>query len=125
MIECPIAAVMIHVAEISAGLAWYQSAFPNASRSTLVGTDFEVLTIAGVQIEIVLADDKVASGPRGVVVYWKVPDLMEALGHMQRIGAKLYRGPMGIEHGLGICQVQDPWGNCLGLRGPLKVLNGL
>lgn len=124
MIECPIAAVMIHVGEIDAGLAWYQSAFPNSIRSTLAGAGFEVLSTAGIQIEIVLADDKVASGPRGTVVYWKVPELMAAIAHMERIGARLYRGPMAIEDGLGICQVQDPWGNCLGLRGPLKPMQG-
>jgi len=25
---------------------------------------------------------------------------------------------MLIENGEAMCQVQDPWGNCIGLRGP-------
>lgn len=121
MIDCPIAAVMIHVAAIGEGIEWYQSAFPESIRSTVAGCDFEILTIGGIQLEIVLADEKVASGPSGTVIYWKVPELTSALSRMQRIGAKLYRGPMEIEDGLNICQVQDPWGNCLGLRGPVNV----
>ena len=94
MVHCPIAAVMIHVGSIGAGLDWYQRAFPDAARSTLKVSGFEVLTISGVQIEIVLSDEKVASGPGGAVVYWHVPKLSEALAHMEKIGATLYRGPL-------------------------------
>ncbi|MDY0831642.1 MULTISPECIES: VOC family protein [unclassified Pseudomonas] len=32
------------------------------------------------------------------------------------LGATLYRGPMKIEGGEWMCQVRDPWGNCIGLR---------
>lgn len=42
---------------------------------------------------------------------------MAALAHGERLGAVRYRGPMQIEPGVWMCQVQDPWGNCLGLRG--------
>lgn len=31
--------------------------------------------------------------------------------------AALYRGPIGIEAGQRMCQVRDPWDNCIGLRG--------
>ena len=124
MVHCPIAAVMIHVGSIGAGLDWYQRAFPDAARSTLKVSGFEVLTISGVQIEIVLSDEKVASGPGGAVVYWHVPKLSEALAHMEKIGATLYRGPLEIEDGFSICQVQDPWGNCIGLRGQTMPTNG-
>jgi len=33
-------------------------------------------------------------------------------------GAALYRGPIKIEARLSMCQARDPWGNCIGLRGP-------
>ena len=62
------------------------------------------------RIEIVKADEKVSAGPSGTVVYWQVENL----------AAKLYRGPMNIENGEAMCQVQDPWGSCIGLRGTLR-----
>jgi uncharacterized protein len=113
----PITAVMIHVSSVSEALNWYQQLFPNAQRQRLVASDFEYLSIDGISLEFVPCDEKVASGPAGSVVYWFVSELNSALAHAQIIGAKLYRGPLYIENGYAICQVQDPWGNCVGLRG--------
>jgi predicted enzyme related to lactoylglutathione lyase len=112
----PVAAILIHVPDIAAGLAWYQRAFPKAVRTLI--EDFVVLAVGEIHLEIVYADEKVAAGPAGTVVYWRVKDFDQALEHMKRIGAQLYRGPMEIQDGLRMCQVQDPWGNCIGLRGP-------
>lgn len=116
----PIAAVLIHVpkADWRAALAWYQSAFPRAKRVRIEAQDFECLELDGVRLELVYADEKVASGAAGSVVYWRVADLDAALSHFNRLGAPLYRGPLKIEDGLWMCQVRDPWGNCIGLRGP-------
>ena len=33
------------------------------------------------------------------------------------LGATLYRGPIAIENELFMCQVKDPFGNLIGLRG--------
>lgn len=115
----PVAAVLVHVGDVAAGLAWYQRAFPQALRVRLEAFNFEVLQIGPVGIEIVPADDKCASGSAGSVVYWRVDSLDDAIRHMALLGAALYRGPMRIEDGLGMCQVRDPWGNCIGLRGPM------
>ena len=112
----PVVALLIHVADQDAGVAWYSRAFPMAVRRT-DKDGFVFLHIQGTAIEIVPADDKVSSGPAGSVVYWRVDDFNEALAHMQEQGAVLYRGPMQIEDGLRMCQVRDPWGNCIGLRG--------
>lgn len=112
-----ICAVMIHVPNPAQGLAWYERAFSNAIRQRIEGQDFECLRVGDVRIEIVQADEKVASGPAGTVVYWEVESLTQALTHLQAIGATLYRGPLAIEDKLSMCQVQDPWGNCIGLRG--------
>jgi uncharacterized protein len=114
----PIAAVMVHVSDVAAAADWYLRAFPHAVRSTTATTDVECLSIAGMQLELVLADDKVSSGPSGTVVYWQVADFEATRLHFQDLGAALYRGPMRIEDGLSMCQVRDPWGNCIGLRGP-------
>jgi predicted enzyme related to lactoylglutathione lyase len=114
----PIAAILVHVGDVEAGLAWYQHVFPEAVRTWLDEFDFEFLQIGSVCLEIVPADAQVGSGPFGSVVYWAVDDLDAALAHMEKLGATLYRGPLAIQDGLAMCQVRDPWGNCIGLRGP-------
>ena len=116
--QSAVAAVMVHVAEVQAGLAWYERAFPAARRESVGAPPFERLVVGEAFIEIVPADGKVASGAAGSVVYWRVPQFESALSHFQSVGATLYRGPMSIEDGQRICQVRDPWGNCIGLRGP-------
>lgn len=115
-----IAAVMVHVSDVSAALAWYQRAFVRAVPISLAEPAFDCLSLEGVNIEIVPADDKVSSGASGSVVYWRVPALEAALAHLQSLGATLYRGPMAIEDGQAMCQLRDPWGNCIGLRGPYR-----
>ena len=113
----PVAAVMVHVSDVEAALTWYQRAFPEAVRCRSKIEHFEYLSIDGVQLELVPSDEKGSSGACGSVVYWHVKHLESSLRHLQSIGARLYRGPMRIEGGLSMCQVQDPWGNCIGLRG--------
>ena len=116
----PIAAVLIHVpkSDWRAALAWYQSAFPRAKRVRIESHDFECLELDGVRLELVCADEKVASGAAGSVVYWRVADLDATLNHFKGLGVALYRGPLKIEDELWMCQVRDRWGNCIGLRGP-------
>ena len=117
MSEATIAAVMIHVGDVAEGLAWYEKAFPQATRNPLTDIHCASLTLGSVHIELVPSDSKVASGPAGSVVYWQTQDFQATLWHLQGLGARLYRGPMAIEEGQSMCQVQDPWGNCIGLRG--------
>jgi len=116
-----VSAIMVHVTNVHDALAWYHRAFPGAVRRRLGIPEFEILFVGDVQLEFVPADTKVSSGPCGTVVYWQVPSFEETLEHFQSLGARLYRGPMQIEGGQLMCQVQDPWGNCIGLRGPAKV----
>ncbi|SHO56871.1 glyoxalase/bleomycin resistance/dioxygenase family protein [Vibrio quintilis] len=111
------AAVLIHVPDVSAGLAWYQRAFPQADLVLLPEFDFTVLDLNGFAIEIVQADEKVGSGKKGTVLYWSVDNLSESLAFFQSLGATLYRGPLEIENGLVMCQLEDPFGNLIGLRG--------
>ena len=113
-----VTAVMVHVAEVRAGMAWYERAFPTARRESVGEPPFERLAVGEAFIEVVPADSKVACGAAGSVVYWRVAQFESALSHFQSIGATLYRGPMTIEDGQRSCQVRDPWGNCIGLRGP-------
>ena len=112
-----IAAVMIHTPEPHAALAWYERVFPSAHRIALGHPSPEALRVGEVQIEFVPSDEMVAAGAAGTVVYWAVPDFALELQRLQGLGACLYRGPLQIEDGQAMCQVRDPWGNCLGIRG--------
>lgn len=110
---------MIHVNDVTAALTWYAGAFPQAVRKRLAMPtfEFEYLDVDGVMLELVPADEKVCSGASGSVVYWNVPDFDHAIAPFLFIGATLYRGPSEIEDSKRMCQVRDPWGNCIGLRG--------
>ncbi len=116
--QSAIAAVMVHVTDVEAGLAWYRRAFTNARLESVGEPAFKRLNVGEIHIEVVPADDKVPSGPAGSVVYWYVAHFEPALLHFQSVGATLYRGPMSIENEERMCQLRDPWGNCIGLRGP-------
>jgi predicted enzyme related to lactoylglutathione lyase len=113
-----VSAILVHVADIQAALSWYRRAFPNAVPTVSEPSGFTFLKIGDIQLELVWADEKVASGPAGTVVYWMVEDFQQALTHLEAVGAVLYRGPMKIDGDLWMCQVRDPWGNCIGIRGP-------
>lgn len=117
----PMAAVLIPVGDVAAALDWYERALPGARRHHVEAPPFDCLVLDGVQIELVPADAKLPSGAAGSVVYWWVDDLRAALRRFESMGSSpAYRGPMAIEAGLGMAQVRDPWGNCVGLRGPFR-----
>jgi len=110
-------AILIHVPDVSIGLDWYGKAFPSAQARLLQDSGLTILDIDGFMIEIVQADRKVGVGKCGTVLYWYVNSLSGALMHFEALGAKLYRGPMDIENGMSMCQIEDSFGNLLGLRG--------
>ncbi len=110
-------AVLVHVPDVAKGLEWYKKAFPESVSVYHPDFDFTVLDLNGFSLEIVQADEKVGTGKSGTVVYWSVDNLSVALAHFEALGAYLYRGPMEIEDGLSMCQVEDLFGNLIGLRG--------
>lgn len=110
-------AILIHVPDVSMGLDWYQRAFSNAVAQYLPDFDFTLLHINDFTLEIVQADEKVGAGKKGTVLYWAVESLDEAIAHLTHLGAKLYRGPMLIDNDLRMCQLSDPFGNLIGLKG--------
>ncbi|OTA16461.1 Var1 [Xenorhabdus vietnamensis] len=114
------ATLLIPVPDVEAGLAWYKRAFPVARTVYLAEFDFTVLEIGDFSLDIVQADEKVSSGQLGTVLYWSVPCLNTAIRHFQILGAQLFRGTMNIDNGLGMCQVKDPFGNLIGLKGIFK-----
>lgn len=107
---------LIHVENVKAAINWYKRAFPGSVLRELDG--FEFLDINGFALELVLADEKVSSGKSGSVTYWEVRDLDAEISRFMALGSTVYRGPMAIGEGIGMCQVTDPFGNLIGLRGP-------
>jgi predicted enzyme related to lactoylglutathione lyase len=114
--ENPIVSVLLHVADWRAATEWYATVFDQAIRITPDPDDYGHIDIGGVALEIVEADEKVGSGAAGTVVYWAVADLEGQIARLRELGAVLYRGPLDIADGDRICQMRDPWGNCIGLR---------
>jgi predicted enzyme related to lactoylglutathione lyase len=76
------------------------------------------LPVGAVEIWFHRADSKVAAGTAGQVAYWEVADFDHMLGKATGLGAILYRGPLDRGDGKFMCQVQDPFGNLIGLVGP-------
>ncbi len=112
-----IAAVMIHAPCVKEGLGWYQKAFPSSVLRRELNSQFEYITIDGISLEVVQADSKGPLGAGGTVVYWRAESFEERLQFLISIGATLFRGPMDIEGNERICQVLDPYGNPIGIRG--------
>lgn len=110
-------AILIHVDNVDSALSWYQRAIPEVVLKHHEPNIIAILNVNGFLVEIVKSDCKVQAGPSGGVLYWQIPDLEVALNRLLEIGATLYRGPMQIEEGLAMCQVMDPYGNLIGLRG--------
>lgn len=108
---------MVHAEDWKAGFDWYAKAFPNAQLVQVSEYDYKYLLMGDVAIEIVQADEKVSSGAAGTVVYWHSENFDERLRYLQSIGASLYRGPKTIEGEIKMCQVKDPFGNLIGIRG--------
>ena len=106
--------------DVQEAIAWYREAFPTAKVVSYSSAEFSFLAIGDFAIELVYADDKVASGKAGTVLYWLVDNLDQEIVRFEKLGSIVYRGPMAIGDGLGICQVTDPYGNLIGLRGKFK-----
>lgn len=109
---------LIHATNVELAFQWYKRAFPQAIEKT--SGDFTYLDVAGFALEIVHADEKVSAGRAGSVTYWAVNDLNSEISRFTALGSTVYRGPMLIEPGIGMCQVTDPSGNLIGLRGPFN-----
>lgn len=116
-------ALMVHVPDWEAGLAWYRQAFPDAERVSIPENSFGALRLGDLHIEVVNSDEKVSSGMSGTICYWKVDNLLVAIDHFLSLGSHVHRGPMQIEDGLGMCQVTDTFGNLIGLRGRYSTLS--
>src|SRR5579872_5555663 len=108
--------VMFFVPDVEEATRWYADLLEKEPLYPV--PDFPVFAIEGAEICFHRADAKVSAGGAGQVGYWHVDEFRTALERLTAKGARLYRGPLDIEGGLTICQVQDPFGNLIGLIGP-------
>jgi predicted enzyme related to lactoylglutathione lyase len=109
-----VAEVVLFVPDLEAARAWYRD---------LLGSDVAAwwqdgygwFEAAGVRLGLHLADAKTPAGVGGVVPYWEVDALEAALRTFITHGGRLYRGPVTGVDGARVAQVQDPFGNFVGL----------
>ena len=107
--------VLMFVPSVRAAADWYASVLQKPA--SFVDENFATISVGPAKLCFHLADSKVPAGRAGQVAYWRVTALTEASARFMRAGASLYRGPLAIESGQGICQLADPFGNLFGLIG--------
>jgi predicted enzyme related to lactoylglutathione lyase len=108
-----VAEVVLFVPDLEAARVWYRE---------LLGSDvvawhdgYGWFEVAGVRVGLHPADAKTPGGVGGVVPYWAVDSVDEAVRIFTAHGARLYRGPVTGVDGARVAQVQDPFGNVVGL----------
>jgi predicted enzyme related to lactoylglutathione lyase len=107
--------VLMFVPSVRAAAEWYSSVLQLPA--TFIDENFATIEVGSAQLCFHLADAKVPAGRAGQVAYWRVASLLDASNRFKQAGAALYRGPLAIESGHGICQLADPFGNLFGLVG--------
>ncbi len=103
------------VPSVRAAAEWYSSVLQLPV--SVLDENFAMICVGSAKLCFHLSDAKVPAGRAGQVAYWRVASLAEGMSHFSRAGASLYRGPLKIESGQGICQFADPFGNLFGLVG--------
>jgi predicted enzyme related to lactoylglutathione lyase len=103
------------VPSVRAAAEWYASVLELPP--TFIDENFAAIAVGSSQLCFHLADGKVPAGRAGQVAYWRVASLVDASNSFEQAGAALYRGPLAIGSGQGICQLADPFGNLFGLIG--------
>lgn len=109
--------VMYFVADREQAASWY-ARLVDVPVTYVAEADHYVIRVGAHEMGFHEADDMVPGGPAGQVAYWEVDDFDAAVAKAQRMGAKLYRGPLRRPSGQVQCQMKDPFGNVLGLLGP-------
>ena len=107
--------VLMFVPSVRAAAEWYSSVL--GLPVSYAEENFAIIAVGSARLCFHAADAKVPAGRAGQVAYWRVAALKDACDAFERAGASLYRGPLAIESGQGICQFADPFGNLFGLIG--------
>ena len=107
--------VLMFVPDVRAAAEWYSSVLQLPV--SFLGENFAAIEVGSAQLCFHPADAKMPAGHAGQVAYWRVDSLIDASDLFRKAGASLYRGPLAIESGQGMCQIADPFGNLCGLVG--------
>jgi len=113
--------VQMFVPSVRAAAKWYSTLLQLPV--TFADENFAAISVGMAQLCFHPADSKVPAGRSGQVAYWRVASLIDASDKFKEAGASLYRGPLAIESGQGICQMADPFGNLFGLIGAYMAPN--
>jgi predicted enzyme related to lactoylglutathione lyase len=110
-----VAHVLMFVPSVRPAAEWYSSLLKLPA--TFIDDNFAAIEATSARLCFHLADSKVPAGRAGQVAYWRVDSLDDAMARFRSAGAVLYRGPLPIASGQGMCQFADPFGNLFGLVG--------
>jgi len=110
-----VAHVLMFVSSVRSAAEWYSSLLNLPA--TFIDDNFAAIEAGSARLCFHLADSKVPAGRAGQVSYWRVGSLNDAMDRFRNAGAVLYRGPLQIASGEGMCQFADPFDNLFGLVG--------
>ena len=105
--------VIYHVPSLERAKTWYGEAFgvqPYFDEPFYVG-----FNVGGYELGLDPDTSGAAPGSGGVVAYWGVASLDEALAHFVQVGAVLHAPPQDVGGGVRVATVADPFGNLIGL----------
>jgi predicted enzyme related to lactoylglutathione lyase len=107
--------VFYFVDNLQAAQEWY--GWLLADEPAEVQPQLVTFLIGGTRLVLHRGDDfNQPAGLLGTVAYWGVDDVDNVVAQCVARGAVAHRGPKTIFTGERLCQLQDPFGNLLGLR---------
>ena len=105
--------VIYHVPSLERAKTWYSEVSgvqPYFDEPYYVG-----FNIGGFELGLDPDTSAVAPGGGGVVAYWSVANLDEALAHVLRLGAVLRAPAQDVGGDIRVATIADPFGNLVGL----------
>jgi predicted enzyme related to lactoylglutathione lyase len=112
----PVVNVYYFVEDIAAATAWYADLL-DAQPIESFGSRLVTFAVGETRLTLHNNDDyNTNAATHGTVAYWDVEDIAATVAECIRHGAVAHRGPATIFTGDRLCQLQDPFGNLLGVR---------
>ena len=105
--------VIYHVPDIDRAKAWYATAFqqqPYFDQPFYVG-----FNVAGYELGLEPNQAVGQAGRGGVVAYWRVPEIEQAVQHFVAAGSTVLHKIQDVGENIKVAIVSDPFGNAIGL----------
>lgn len=107
---------LLFVNDVRQSANYYEKLFQIAPVE--ISENFCSFEFGGTFFNIHPADSKSPISRGGSVSYWLVDNFEEFVEHAKYHGCCLYRGPLYVrEIDRNICQLEDPFGNIIGIEG--------